>query len=90
VQSTAQTNAFAERWAQTLQHEALDHFIVVGERHLQVIISDFLDYYHQERPHQSLGNKPLVGSNPDPPTVGKIVCKERLGGLLKHYYRKAS
>ena len=47
-------------------------------------------YYHQERPHQGLGNRPLVGANPDPPSQGKIVCKERLGGLLKHYYRKAA
>ena len=61
-------NAFAERWAQTVQQECLDHFIVVGERHLQVILSDFLDYYHQERPHQSLGNRPLIGAAAAPPT----------------------
>jgi len=83
-------NAFAERWAQTLQHEALDHFVVLGERHLQVILSSFVAYYHSCRPHQSLGNKPPVGANPNPPREGKIVCEEHLGGLLKHYYRKAA
>jgi len=31
-----------------------------------------------------------VGANPHPPTEGKIVCEEHLGGLLKHYYRKAA
>jgi hypothetical protein len=24
------------------------------------------------------------------PAAGEVVCKERLGGLLKHYYRQAA
>lgn len=40
------------------------------------------------------GNDPIgrVPFRTDPPTepVGKIDCCERLGGLLRHYYRKAA
>lgn len=50
---------------------------------------EFLVHYHEERPHQRLGNVPLSGL---PPASGDgvIVCRERLGGLLKHYERVAA
>jgi putative transposase len=88
-------NPFAERWCQTLQTECLDHFIVVGERHLRFLVSEFVDYYHNCRPHQGLGNRLLTAKDSDPPhdsqnSEGRVLCQERLGGLLKHYYRKAS
>jgi len=50
--------------------------------------------YHQARPHQRKENKPLLGVWPevdDPPESGdEIVCREWLGGVLKHYERKAA
>ncbi|MEN6386352.1 MAG: hypothetical protein ABFD79_14295 [Phycisphaerales bacterium] len=42
--------------------------------------------YHEERPHQALDNKII---KPPPNGKGKIVCHERLGGLLKFYKRAA-
>lgn len=36
--------------------ECLDHFVVVGESHRIYIVREFLRYYHEERPHQGLGN----------------------------------
>ena len=83
-------NCYAERWCQTLQHECLDHFIILGAKHLRYLVSEFLDYYHSHRPHQGLGNKLLTSTGHDPQAQGQIICKERLGGLLKHYYRKAA
>ena len=96
------TNAYVERFLQTLQQEALDHFIVFGQQHLDVIVGEFVEHYHEERPHQGMGNDVLVtGETPsaksedeDPPLdvapVSQIACRERLGGVLKHYYRKAA
>jgi putative transposase len=85
-------NAHAERFAQTLRHELLDHFVVFGEKHLRYLLSEFLHHYAQERPHQGIGNVPLAGS---PPAVipfphGRVRCKKRLGGLLRHYHRTAA
>lgn len=88
-------NAFAERWVQSLRRECLDHFVICGEGHLRHLILEYLAHYHEERPHQGVGNVPLseVGSDA-PPTLpfpsGEVVCQERLGGLLRHYHRSAA
>ena len=87
-------NAYAERFAQTLQIECLDHFVVLGEKHLQYLVREFESYYNDQRPHSSRGNLPLSMDKP-PDEVeclgpGDVVCRERLGGLLKHYERKAA
>ena len=100
------TNAFVERFIQTLQQECLDYFIVFGEQHMDHLVAEMISYYHEERPHQAKENDPLVSatqnakptkakrkrkeeSPPDVIPVSQIECRERLGGLLKHYYRKA-
>ncbi len=87
-------NAFAERWIQSIQQECLDHFIVCGEQHFNYLISEYVDYYHALRPHQSLGNRPLTGNWPAEEKEllesEQIVCHTRLGGLLRHYERKAA
>jgi len=93
-------NPYAERFAQTLRQELLDHFILLGEKHLLHLTNEFLAHYNEERPHQGVGNVPLpraVAPTPkdsEPTTLpfplGKIQCKERLGGLTKHYYREAA
>lgn len=88
-------NAYVERFVQTLRRECLDHFIVCSEKHLRHLVKEFIAHYHEERPHQGRGNVPLAVDDPDHPPVlqfpnGKIECRERLGGLLKHYYRAAA
>ena len=92
-------NAFIERWVQSIGQECLDHFLAFGEKHLDYLVSQYVAYYHLERPHQSLGNEPLlkIPSIDKPPDknessnpAGSIKCQMRLGGLLKHYYRDAA
>ncbi len=85
-------NAYAERWVQTIRHECLDHFVVFGEKHLRYLVSAFTNYYLRWRPHQGLGNRPLSGESSatvDAPLT-EVVCHEQLGGLLKHYERRAA
>ncbi len=92
-------NAFIERWVQSIGQECLDHFLAFGEKHLDYLVSQYVAHYHLERPHQSLGNEPLLkmSSIDKPPDknessnpAGSIKCQTRLGGLLKHYYRDAA
>ena len=81
-------NAYAERWVQSIKHECLNHFIVFGEDHLRHLISSYVTYYNEERPHQGRGNRPLrvdVAPNEVSADTSRIVCDQRLGGLLKHY-----
>lgn len=83
-------NAVAERWVQSVKQECLDHFVICGEKHLRHLLTEYLGWYHQCRPHQGLGNKPLQVEAPParktPVVVQDVCCAERLGGLLKHYY----
>jgi len=48
------TNAFVERFSQTLQQEALDYFIIFGQQHFDYIVREYIDY--DCRPHQGFGN----------------------------------
>jgi len=41
-------NAFAERWAQSVQVECLDHFVVLGEDHLRHIVGEYVAYFNTE------------------------------------------
>jgi hypothetical protein len=71
----------------------LDHFIVFGEEHLRLLLREYEGYYNGRRPHQSVANVPPAGAAP--PVEGgiameEVICEERLGGLLKHYYRRAA
>jgi len=86
-------NARAERFVQSIKQETLSRFIVFGEAHLRLLMSEFMAHYHGERPHQALGNAPPCGPpSPEasPPAPSEGVCSERLGGLLKHYSRRAA
>ena len=66
-------------------------------KHLDSVAKSWLQHYHAERPHQGadIGNEfliPTVGKkkraeSPDDETLSlrDIRCRQRLGGLLKHY-----
>jgi putative transposase len=87
------TNAFVERFIQTLQLECLDHFLVFGEKHLDHLVREYVEHYHTERPHQGLGNlgvgerAPPTGASID---LADVERRTRLGGLLSHYVRRAA
>lgn len=86
-------NAFVERFVQTIQQECLDHFVVVGQGHLDRIVREFVRYYHELRPHQSLEDRPpVVAPNTHEPAESAlpIIRRDFLGGLLKHYERRAA
>jgi putative transposase len=81
-------NAYVERFVQSIQQECLDKFIVFGREHLDHLNREYLAYYHQERPHQAKGNEPLMKPAGAAVSTGNVVCSERLGGVLRHYYRR--
>src|SRR5258706_15799362 len=71
-------NAYVERFVQAIERECLDKFIVFGREHLDHVCREYVEHYHVERPHQAMGNRPLIGRPAAMPTVGKVVCRERL------------
>ncbi len=90
------TVAFVERFIQSIGQECLDHFVVFGHKHMDVLCSSYRDHYHLERPHQGKDNELLVTaknrkrSSQEPETIRLVDIhrKDRLGGLLKSYSRK--
>ena len=82
-------NAYAERFIRSVRQECLRHIIPLGIGHLRTVVNEFVEHYHSERNHQGLGNViPFPARSP--PFEGRIRRRDRLGGVLKHYYRKAS
>jgi transposase InsO family protein len=82
-------NAFAERFVESVKSECLDRMVLLGEGHLRAAVREFVHHYHEERPHQGLGNE-LIASKTTSRGPGPVRCRERLGGLLKFYYREAA
>jgi transposase InsO family protein len=86
-----QLNAFAERFVRSVKEEALSRFMLFGENALRHVLHAYMMHYHEERPHQGKGNVILFPSaHTDQKPEGPIRCRERLGGLLKYYHRKAA
>jgi putative transposase len=83
-------NAIAERFVLSARTECLRRIIPLGEKHLRTILSEFLVHYHSERNHQGLGNELLTPLPANSNADGSIQCRERLGGVLKYYYREAA
>jgi hypothetical protein len=63
--------------------------VLLGEGHLRAAAREFVHYYHEERPHQGLSNE-LIAPTTAVIGTGQVKCRERLGGLLKFYYREAA
>ena len=82
-------NAFAERRVRSMKEECLSKMIFFGEESLPWALSQYQSHYHEERPHQGGGNVSLFPESEDRDEAGPIRCRERLGGLLKYYYREA-
>jgi putative transposase len=79
------------------------HFVFFGLKHLDSVAACFIEHYRGERPHQGLENEMLPipkkqrshradNAEADEPLISlrDVLCKQRLGGLLKHYSRKAA
>ena len=62
---------------------------MIGEDSLIRAVSEFVEHYNTERPHQSLENK-IIEPRFEIPADGEIKCDSRLGGMLNYYYRKAA
>ncbi len=81
-------NAHAERVIQTLQNEALNHFVFLGEGHIKRVLREYAGFYNRARPHQGIDRipDPYPELRVRPPPNGKVVAIPILGSL-HHDYR---
>ena len=52
-----------------------------------LVCREYVEHYHTERPHQAMENRRLIETALAPSETGEVVCRERLGGVLRHYHR---
>lgn len=83
-------NAYAERFVGTLRRECLDWILILGRRHLEAVLAEFVDHYNDHRPHRGLELRtpnPSHRERPEEPdgTVHDIRRRDRLGGLIHEY-----
>jgi putative transposase len=89
-------NAYCERLIGTIRRECLDYLIPINNRHLRLILREFIGHYNRGRPHSALGpgipdllqsnNIPGSGHRHKLPT-GHRVTKDSVLAGLHHNYR---
>jgi len=84
-------NAIAERWISSARHECLDRMLITSERHLRLVLSEYVEHYNVHRPHRTLRQSPPAGRE-HPPIMGpnvRVLRRDRLGGLIREYAQVA-
>jgi len=73
----------------TLRRELLDRMLIVNERHLRRVLTEYLSHYNNARPHRTLDQLPPAQAHARPPHIylaeHRIRRKHVLGGLINEY-----
>ncbi len=83
-------NSICERFIGTIRRECLDRTLILGRRHLQAVLAEYVEHYNAHRPDRSLSQRPPADSDATPPTIGDVDAArprraDRLGGLIHEY-----
>jgi hypothetical protein len=75
----------------TLRREVLDRTLILGERHLHQMLTEYLTHYNTVRPHRSLGQlspRQAETTPPEPVDLAdyRLHRKAVLGGLTSEYH----
>ena len=80
---------YVERIIGSIPRDCLNHVLVLNERHLRRILTDYFYYYHHARAQLSLDRNSPVPREVEPPERGKVSSIPMVGGL-HHRYRRAA
>ena len=83
-------NASAERFVRSIKEECLHRVVPLGEGHVRLIVHEDVEHDHRERNHQGLDHQLLQRPPPPVRSDADVQRRERLGGLLRFYYREAA
>jgi len=83
-------NAICERVIGTLRRECLDRMLILGRRHLEAVLSEYVEHYNSHRPHRSLSQRSPSALDTTPAHIGDVDLArlrrtDRLGGLIHEY-----
>lgn len=86
-------NGRVERFIQTIKHECLSKFILFGHRHLDHIVSQWVEYYNKVRSHSERDHLPPIHTVPEEVPMldrDQIIVRKYVGGLITSFERKAA
>jgi transposase InsO family protein len=83
-------NPYCERVIGSIRRDALDHVIVLNERHLRRVLRTYVDYYHRWRTHLSLEMDAPESRTVQLPELGPVKKRPEVGGLHHRYERIAA
>jgi putative transposase len=82
-------NAVCERWIGSVRRELTDRMLILNERHLARVLTEYETHFNTHRPHRSLRQRPPNPQNPIPlarPASGTTIHRTPiLGGLINEY-----
>jgi len=65
--------------------------LIVNRRHLDRVLRVYVDHYNVHRPHRALELQPPQPREPPPTAItGEVERRDRLGGVIREYYRTAA
>ncbi len=85
---------YAERFVRTARAECTDRMLIASERHLRVILADYINHYNTGRSHQGEGMG-LRAPDDDPGLItfpvpaARIQRRAWLAGLISEYRQAA-
>ena len=85
--AAAKANAHMEQQIGSGRRECLDWMLIVGRRHLERVMREWIEHYNLSRPHRSLELKTPIARSDPVVTTTVVRCQARLGGLLRDYSR---
>jgi hypothetical protein len=83
-------NAFLECHMRSMKSKCLNRMIFFGRKSLERTLREYTAHYHHERNHQGLENQIIDLDKKVGQVNGDAQCRERLGGMLRYYYRDAA
>jgi putative transposase len=89
---TPRMNAICERVIGTLRRELLDRTLILGERHLALVLREYLIHFNGHRPHQSRRQRPPdIETQPvrDVADLRSVRRRPVVAGLINEYHRAA-
>ena len=83
-------NAVCERVIGTLRRECLDRTLILGRRHLEAVLAEYVEHYNSHRPHRSLSQRAPSALDTAPALIGDVDLArlrraDHLGGLIHEY-----
>ncbi len=69
------------------RRDLLDHVIVLNERHLKLLLTEYMSYYHEDRTHLGLAKETPAGREAEKSSSAgcRVVVMPGLGGLHHRY-----